>query len=74
MADRDDIDRLYETLERVRERVHALSVRVRALEWRAEQARRERRLVLGLPSKIAAVVVTTAAVYAAISVLLQHVR
>ena len=74
MADRDDIDRLYETLERVRERVHALSVRVRALEWRAEQARRERRLVLGLPSKIAAAIIAAAAVYAAVSALIPHVR
>lgn len=74
MAERDDIERLYETVEKLRDRVHSLSARVRTLEWREAQARRERSYMLSLPARIAAVIVTAAAVYAALSVLIQHVR
>ena len=74
VADRDEITRLWETVEHLRGRLHDLSGRITALEWQVRQFKRERRFVLSLPARIAAVIITTAAVYAAISVLIQHVR
>ena len=74
MAERDEIERLWETLEKMRERVHQLSARVRSLEWKAEQARRERSYMLSLPARIAAVIVAAAAVYSALHLLVGHVH
>jgi argininosuccinate lyase len=74
VADRDELERLWDTVEKLRERVHQLSGRVRALEWKAEQARRERRYILSLPTRVAAIIVTAAAVYSAVHILLGHIR
>jgi hypothetical protein len=65
-----DEDRVWATIELLRERTHQLTSDVAALTWRIRQLENERRQVMRLPARVAAVIVTAAAVYTALRVLL----
>lgn len=66
MADRD---RLWEELERLRDRIHATRADVTALRYRLERLEHDRRFVLRLPRLVATIIITCGGVVAALHIL-----